>query len=194
MNRSGLFIHAPASAPEGNDDGSTVMMITTMTDAGDGSGNWEDVHARLSVHDVAPVTTRSGRRSGAVDANDVADRRAAERAVTAALAAPLLDRAGIAHAHVTAHVQHAVDTPLVANGALARLTGQCRLQALTPLLQVGRSVRVRRQGAVQTLVSDRVHVRGRAGAGHGASERRRGLSGGTRMWHRRGRHCGRQMH
>lgn len=75
-------------------------------------------------------------RSGAVDANNVADRRPAERTVATTLAAPLLNRAGVAHAHVTAHVEYAVDAALVADGAFARLAGERRLQAFAPLLQM----------------------------------------------------------
>lgn len=76
-------------------------------------------------------------RLGSVDTNDIADLRPAERAVTTTFTAPLLDRAGITHAHVAAHVEHAVNTALVANGALAQLARERRLQALAPLLQVG---------------------------------------------------------
>lgn len=100
----------------------------------------------------------------------------------ATLAAPLLNRAGVTHAHVAAHVKHAVDATLVADGTFARLAGQRRLQALAPLLQVGRGGRrVRRQRTIQTLIGNRIDVRGRAGTGHRAGRWRRGLPRGTGM-------------
>lgn len=53
-----------------------------------------------------------------VRADDVPDDGPAQRTVAAADAAPLLDGALVAHAHVAAHVQHRVDRVLVADGAL----------------------------------------------------------------------------
>lgn len=103
------------------------------------------------------------------------------------LAAPLLNRTGVAHTHVPAHVEHAVDAALVADGALAWLAGERRLQAFAPLLQVRRRrVRPVCQGALETLVGDRIDVRGGAGTDHGAGQWRRGLSRRTGMWYWRG--------
>lgn len=148
---------------EGNqDDGSTMMDAAAVET---GYKHIRDLSLSLSHSHVLSIRNRSG----AVDADNVADRCPAERTVAAALAAPLLNRAGVAHAHVAAHVEHAVDAALVADGALARLAGESRLQTFAPLLQVGRRcVRRVRQGALQALIGDRVDVRGRTGAGHGA--------------------------
>lgn len=55
---------------------------------------------------------------------DVTDDGPAERTVAAALAPPLLDGAFVAHAHVTAGVQHGVDLPLVADGTVGALGGR----------------------------------------------------------------------
>lgn len=53
-----------------------------------------------------------------VRADHVPDDGPAQRTVAAADAAPLLDRAVVAHAHVAAHVQHRVDRLLEADGAV----------------------------------------------------------------------------
>lgn len=75
-----------------------------------------------SIIDIILSDARSAplRRSGLrfVRANDVTNDGPAQRTVAAADAAPLLDGALVAHAHVTAHVQHRVDRMLVADGAL----------------------------------------------------------------------------
>lgn len=53
-----------------------------------------------------------------VGADHVPDDRPAERALASTLAPPLLQGAFVAHAHVSAHVEHSVDRVLVADGAL----------------------------------------------------------------------------
>ena len=61
--------------------------------------------------------------SGAVRPNDVTDLSTADRALAAAPAAPLLQGALVAHAHVPAGVQHGVDGLLVAHDALVEGLG-----------------------------------------------------------------------
>lgn len=61
------------------------------------------------------VNTRSSR---VVRLDDIKNGGAANGTVAAALALPLLEGALVTHAHVAAHVQHAVDGLLVADSAL----------------------------------------------------------------------------
>lgn len=61
---------------------------------------------------------KPGPCSRLVRAYDVPDHGPAQRALSAALAAPLLQGALVAHAHVSAHIQHSVDRVLVADSAL----------------------------------------------------------------------------
>lgn len=117
---------------------------------------------------TSTISRRSRLGSGPVDSYDVPYVGPAERTVTAALALPLLYRAGVAHAHVSAHVEHAVYVPLVAYRALAGLSGG-GLEALAPLLEArGR----RRLGGVERLVRHRVDVGGGSRRGHGTGRLR----------------------
>lgn len=101
-------------------------------------------------------------------------------------AAPLLDGAGVAHAHVAAHVQYAVDASFIAHRAFVGLSGR-RLKAFAPQLQERRRLRV--ESAIETLIIHRFHVGGGSCTGHGACQRRRGLSRGSGMRRGRGGCC-----
>jgi len=74
-----------------------------------------------------------------VGADDVPDHRPAQWALATTHSAPLLDGAVVAHAHVSAHVQHRVDGILVADGAFGTRIGALLVaQAVLPL--VGRII------------------------------------------------------
>lgn len=112
--------------------------------------------------------------SGLVDANDVPDGCPAHWAVAASLSAPLLQRAHVAHAHVSARVEYTVDGALVADRALAGLSRIWWLKFLAPLLEAL---------AFRGLVGDRVDVCRGSSRGHGTGE--------LRPLRRRGHGCGR---
>ena len=99
---------------------------------------------------------------GAVGANDVTNGRPADGAQAvsggAGAGAVQLQGALVAETHVTARVQHAVDAPLVADGALAAGTGAlCRRpqRQRVERFDVGR--RGRRQRRRRSLVPQRRH-------------------------------------
>lgn len=71
---------------------------------------------------LGTVPSADHRRSGSVNTDHVPDRRPTERTVTAALAAPLLLGTGVTHAHVSAHVEDAIDAPLIADRTFAGLS------------------------------------------------------------------------
>lgn len=76
---------------------------------------------------LSPVSCQLSRvRSGLVGADDVLYLSPAQRTLAAALPPPLLDGAAVTHAHVTAHVEHAVHGVLEAYRALR--PGQVALQ------------------------------------------------------------------
>lgn len=58
-----------------------------------------------------------------VGAYDITNDRPTERTLTAADAAPLLDGAIVAHAHVPAHIEYRINGILIANGALGTRVG-----------------------------------------------------------------------
>lgn len=113
--------------------------------------------AAFRHHSIVRTTIRSARLSHfcrtfrpelrLVRANHVPNDGPAQRTMAAADAAPLLDGALVAHAHVAAHVQHRIDWVLVANRALgagrqAGIGGGRRRGGIVPLAEGGEVLRI----------------------------------------------------
>lgn len=103
----------------------------------------------LAETEKFPVLVRLDRQADrgqhlrGVGAYDITNDRPTERTLTTADAAPLLDGAIVAHAHVSAHIEHRINGILIANGALG--TGVGALLIAETVLPLGA---VQRAGAL----------------------------------------------